>query len=250
MLKKTGDDEGLGFLPQDMPTNFMLFFAVFLAVVLLFMNPKTEQLKKQTAPPMGKITFEIFWCPQVEKKECDIDVDSWTQSKGSEEHGYEPESPVGYSNLGGVTYNLQRDDLGHVYNDPKDPTRNTDSVNYEITSSRGLPPGQHCFNVHLYNLKKGILPVQVNALVQLHRAKPGMRDGKFEPPIIVIERKVELLRNGHEKNVGCLFLDEKGEPMPEKTFQSDSVCLRSPHNMQTGECQDNPGGSDAYGGPG
>mgnify|MGYP001558459356 CR=1 FL=1 len=225
----------------------VIFLGLFVAIIP-FMNPKpTEQIKRQTAPPAGKITVSVTWCPDTKNRECNIDVDSWTQYKGSEEHGFEPEPPVGYSNLGGVTYNLQRDDLGHVYNDPKDPTRNTDEVNFEITSSRGLPPGQHCVNLHLYNLKSGKLPVEARALVELHRVKPGMRDGKFEPPVILIEKTVQLLRNGHEKNVGCFFLDERGEPVPEKTFQSDSICLRSPHNLQSGECQDNPGGSQTPG---
>lgn len=249
MFEEQDEDEGLGFLPQDMPTNFMLFFMIFMAVVLVFMNPQPTEKRKQMVPPAGKITVELFWCPEVDKRECNIDVDSWTQYKGSEDHGYEPETPVGYSNLGGVTYNLQRDDLGHVYNDPKNPLRNTDPVNYEITASRGLPPGQHCVNTHLYNLKDGKLPVQVKALIQLHRAKPGARDGKFEPPTIILEKEIGLLRKGHEKNIGCFFIDEKGEPMPEKAFQSDSICLRSPHNMQTGECQDNDGGGYGSGGP-
>lgn len=244
MLKKKGEEEGLGFLPQDTPTNMMLFFLIFMAVLMLFMNPKpTEQLKQQIVPPSGKITVSVTWCPDPKKRECNIDVDTWTQYKGSEEHGFDPEPPVGYSNLGGVTYNLQRDDLGHVYNDPKDPTRNTDEVNFELTSSRGLPPGQHCVNVHLYNLKSGTLPVSVKSQVELHRAKPGSRNGKFEPPVIIIDRIVELLRNGHERNVGCFFIDEKGELVKEREFQSDSICLRSPQNMQTGECPDSPGGS-------
>lgn len=233
----------------DVAFGFLLAVTALLLIAFLFINKPTEQLKKQIVPPSGKITVSITWCSDPEKRECNIDVDTWTQYKGAEEQGYSPEQPVGYSNLGGVTYNLQRDDLGHVYNDPKNPTRNTDRVNFELTSSRGLPPGQHCVNLHLYNLKDGKLPVDTHALIEFHRAKPGAQEGKYEPPIIILEKDVKLLRNGHEKNVGCFFFDEKGEPMPERTFQSDSICLRAPQNMQTGECQDMPGVNNTWGGP-
>ena len=50
--------------------------------------------------------------------------------------------PVGYSNRGGLFFNLLRDDLG-VY---KDPT----PINYEVAYSRGINPGEHIVNLHLY----------------------------------------------------------------------------------------------------
>ena len=231
------EEVSLGFALQDTFGNLMVAFFILFVAVIPFMNPPTDAMKQMHEPPLGKITITATWCSDPLKLECNIDVDLWTQYRGSVEDRYEAEPPVGYSNLGGVTYNLSRDDLGHVYNDPNDNTRNTDQVNFEVASSRGLPPGEHCFNLHLYNLKNGILPVEVSVIAQLHPTKPGDRSGgKFDPPMIIIEKKVQLLRNGHEKNVGCFVLDKYGQPIPEKTFQSDAICLRSPTNMLSGGC--------------
>ena len=50
--------------------------------------------------------------------------------------------PVGYSNKGGVIFNLLRDDLGK--------RADATGMNYEVSYSRGIPAGEYTVNVHLY----------------------------------------------------------------------------------------------------
>ena len=81
------------------------------------------------------------------------DVDLWVQAPR--------EVPVGFWNLGGTTFNLLRDDLGGE----GDAT----NENYEISYSRGIPPGEYVVNVHMY----GPLPYGVTNPVNVVVSTPN-----------------------------------------------------------------------------
>ena len=80
---------------------------------------------------------EVRWPDQL-----DSDVDLWVQAPG--------DVPVGYSNKGGAIFNLLRDDLGQ--------RADATGMNYEVSYSRGIPPGEYMVNVHLYRNAAGVMP--------------------------------------------------------------------------------------------
>jgi hypothetical protein len=97
----------------------MLALAGFVAIVILLLphiNPPGKEVK--TATPPANVIVEIRWPETLY-----TDVDLWVQGP--------KDKPVGYSNQGGLIFNLLRDDLGHRDDISK--------VNYEVAYSRGRP---------------------------------------------------------------------------------------------------------------
>ena len=108
----------------------LLALTGFISMVILlipFVNPPTEEESSSTPP--GNVIVELFW---DDKR--DVDIDLWVQAPN--------DIPVGYSNKGGLFFNLLRDDLG-IYKD-------NSPVNYEVSYSRGISDGVYIANVHLY----------------------------------------------------------------------------------------------------
>ena len=82
----------------------LLALTGFISMVILlipFVNPPTEEESSSTPP--GNVIVELFW---DDKR--DVDIDLWVQAPD--------DIPVGYSNKGGLFFNLLRDDLG-IYKD-------------------------------------------------------------------------------------------------------------------------------------
>jgi hypothetical protein len=132
------DDDGTNTVFRDV---IFLALAGFVAMVLLLLphlNPPATASEGMPAP--GNVIVEISWSDKV-----DADVDLWVQAPG--------DTPVGYSNKGGVLFNLLRDDLGGQ----SDVT----NVNYEVSYSRGIEPGEYVVNVHLYRDMSNQLPLPV-----------------------------------------------------------------------------------------
>ena len=77
--------------------------------------------------------FELFWDPNL-----DADIDLWVKGPN--------DGSVGYSKPSGLVFNLLRDDRGLV----GDHT----PLNYEISFTRGIIPGEYQANVHLSNMIK------------------------------------------------------------------------------------------------
>lgn len=119
-----------------MPTIFVDFLFLALLAILLLVNPPTEA---DTATPPGNLSVAIAW------PEGDTDVDLWLSGPGQSK-------PTGYSNRGGATWNLLRDDLGLA--------GDTMPLNFENAYSRGLPAGEYIINVHGFRLN-GEVPVSV-----------------------------------------------------------------------------------------
>ncbi len=127
---------------------YMLALLGFVAIVFLllpFLNEPSKKSKDDIIPP-GSVIIEIFWRDDV-----DVDVDLWVQAPG--------DVSVGYSNKGGVIFNLLRDDLG--------TQADVTNRNAEIAYSRGIVPGEYTVNLHLYRNAPQIFPILVKTVLSI-----------------------------------------------------------------------------------
>lgn len=132
----------------------------------------------------GNIMASILW------PSGDVDVDLWVDGPG------EP-VPVGFSNKGGVLWNLLRDDLGSM----PDYT----PLNYENAFTRGIPPGKYRINVQCYRC--AVLPV----VVQIEVSKRA----SSENSITLIGSSTITLRSDHEEKTALAFeIDAAGNVVP------------------------------------
>jgi hypothetical protein len=176
------DDDDGGTVFRDV---IMLALAGFVAMVILILphlNPRGEDAQASTEPP-GNVIVEVRWPDQI-----DSDVDLWVEAPG--------DVPVGYSNKGGAIFNLLRDDLGRK----ADATE----LNYEVTYSRGIPPGEYTINVHLYRNTGGVLPIPVTVVTSVKKSAS-------ERARQLLASKIELGREGQELTVYRFRLSESGD---------------------------------------
>ncbi len=160
-----------------------LALAGFVAMVLLLLphlNPPATADEGTPAP--GNVIVEISWPNQT-----DADVDLWVQAPG--------DVPVGYSNKGGLIFNLLRDDLGGQ----SDVTE----INYEVSYSRGVPAGDYTVNIHLYRDMSGQLPLPVSVSVSV---KPTAQVSAKR----ILTTRIDLLHQGQEITAFRFSLDKKG----------------------------------------
>ncbi|MEE8188803.1 MAG: hypothetical protein V3T80_06300 [Kiloniellales bacterium] len=182
----------LDFLEEDGTSTvfrdvIFLALAGFVAMVLLLLphlNPPATANEGTPAP--GNVIVEISWPDQI-----DADVDLWVEAPG--------DSPVGYSNKGGLIFNLLRDDLGGQ--------ADVTEINYEVSYSRGVPPGEYTVNVHLYRDMSGQLPLSVNVSVSV---KPNSKASAKR----ILTTKLQLKNQGQEKTAFRFSLDDKGKLIP------------------------------------
>ncbi len=177
------DDSGTVF--RDV---IMLALAGFVAVVILMLphlNPPGAKQSEDSEPP-GNVIVEIRWPDEI-----DADVDLWVEAPG--------DVPVGYSNKGGLVFNLLRDDLGK--------RADATGMNYEVSYSRGIPPGEYAVNVHLYRNVAKIYPIPVTIVTSVKR-------NAQESAKQLLASKVELTREGQEITVYRFKLDENGRLQP------------------------------------
>jgi hypothetical protein len=187
------DDDG-GTVFRDV---IMLALAGFVAIVILLLphlNPPGEAAEDTTDPP-GNVIVELRW-----PDELDSDVDLWVEAPG--------DRPVGYSNKGGLIFNLLRDDLGK--------RADATGMNYEISYSRGIVPGEYTINVHLYRNTSSVLPIPVTIVTSVKKnANESARQ--------LLATRTELMREGQELTVFRFRLSEEGDLVP-----------GSVHNLQRG----------------
>jgi hypothetical protein len=183
-LEHLDEDEG-GTVFRDV---IMLALAGFVAMVLLLLphlNPPGEAAKENTQPP-GNVIVEMRW-----PDELDADVDLWVEAPG--------DIPVGYSNKGGVIFNLLRDDLGK--------RADATGMNYEVSYSRGIPAGEYTVNVHLYRNTAGVFPIPVTVVTSVKKSsKESARQ--------LLASNIELAREGEELTVYRFKLSEQGDLVP------------------------------------
>ena len=160
-----------------------LALAGFVAIVLLLLphlNPPAKAEAETNSP--GNVIVELRWPDDLNS-----DVDLWVEAPG--------DKPVGYSNKGGVSFNLLRDDLGNL----ADATR----MNYEVSYSRGVPSGEYTVNVHLYRNLSGAVVVPVTVVVSVKPTEEA-------PAKQILATGVELNHEGQEITAFRFSLDEKG----------------------------------------
>lgn len=160
-----------------------LALAGFVAIVLLLLphlNPPAKADAETNSP--GNVIVELRWPDDLNS-----DVDLWVEAPG--------DKPVGYSNKGGVSFNLLRDDLGNL----ADATR----MNYEVSYSRGVPQGEYTVNVHLYRNLSGAATIPVTVVISV---KPS----EDAPAKQILATGIDLQHEGQEITAFRFSLDEKG----------------------------------------
>ena len=183
-LEHFDSDDGSNTVFRDV---IFLALAGLVAMVLLLLphlNPPATASEGTPAP--GNVIVEISWPEKV-----DADVDLWVQAPG--------DVPVGYSNKGGLIFNLLRDDLGGQ--------ADVTAINYEVSYSRGVPSGEYTVNVHLYRNMSASLPLPVNVSVSV-KASPSQAAKR------ILTTKLNLDHQGQEITAFRFSLTEEGRLAP------------------------------------
>jgi hypothetical protein len=183
-----------GVLFRDVLSLALLGFLAVIVLLLPHVDPKGVETASN-APAPGNVIVEITW-PQ----DMNADVDLWVQAPG--------DIPVGYSNKGGVVFNLLRDDLGMYL----DPTR----INHETAYSRGIIAGEYVVNAHAYRVdRNNPPPIEVRAAVSV-RSTEVLDDGSpFVAPLL--GTTAELKQQGEEITLFRFQLAADGSVIPNST---------------------------------
>ncbi len=171
-----------GIVFRDFSMLMVLGFVAMVVWLLPHINPPADSSE---AEPPGNLIVAVTW------PEGDTDIDLWVTGPGEL-------NPVGYSNKGGVLFNLLRDDLG----DRPDAT----PLNYENAYSRGIVPGEYIVNLHCYRCP--VVPQKVHIEVSINNSKS--RKGTKR----VAGTSLELTANGQEKTALRFKLDGRGKVEP------------------------------------
>ena len=183
------EDDEASTVFRDVIMLVLMGFVAIAVLLLPHLNPPVKA-DESTAPP-GNVIVEVRWPDDV-----DTDVDLWVQAPG--------DAPVGYSNLGGLVFDLLRDDRGHY--------RDAAALNYEVAFSRGAPAGDYTVNLHLYSNNQGTLPVTVQVTVSV-RADGGRTIRR------IAFREVALTHVGEELTVLRFSLTDGGSLVPGSVHQ-------------------------------
>jgi hypothetical protein len=180
-----GDDSDIVF--RDL---IMLTLSGFVTVAVLLLphigESKARSTATETTEPPGNVILEARWPDDM-----DVDVDLWVQAPA--------DVPVGYSNKGGVVFNLLRDDLGK--------RADATAMNYEVSYSRGMPAGEYTVNVHLYRNTARVSSIPVTIVASV---KKSMQESARQ----ILSSKVDLTREGQEQTVFRFRLNDRGELVP------------------------------------
>ena len=176
------DDDAGGTVFRDVVMLALVGFVAIVVMLLPHLNPPGAKTADNMTPP-GNVIVEIRWPDEI-----DADVDLWVQAPG--------DVPVGYSNKGGVVFNLLRDDLGNRID--------VTGLNYETSYSRGLQPGEYTVNLHLYRNPSGVYPIPVTVVTSVKRnAKETARQ--------LLASDVLLVSEGEEVTVYRFDLSKDGD---------------------------------------
>jgi len=146
---------------------------LFVLLMILILLPHSRADDPAETPP-GTLVAEIQW-PFAHNS----DVDLWLLAPGGGR-------AVGYSNKGGLLWNLLRDDLGST-------TGDISEANFEVSYSRGIVDGEYQLNVHMYRTFSD-LPVTVAVVVKLNIPENNTVQRLFA-------KRVELVNIGQELTV-------------------------------------------------
>ena len=185
-LDQFDDEDVNGTVFRDVITLALCGFVAVVILLLPHLNPKQEAKAAVASTVPGNVMIEARWADEL-----DSDIDLWVQAPG--------DVPVGYSNKSGVIFNLLRDDLGRN----ADPTQ----LNYEVTYSRGVPPGEYAVNLHMYRNKSKVSPVKVTVVTSVK--KPNSESAKQ-----ILTSSIDLMAENQETTVYRFKLTEAGELVP------------------------------------
>ncbi|MGQ9366038.1 hypothetical protein [Azospirillum sp. A39] len=192
------DEDDSGTIFRDVITLALCGFVAVVILLLPHIHPDARRSGEAEAAAPGNVMIEARWPDEV-----DADVDLWVRAPG--------DVPVGYSNKSGVIFNLLRDDLGRN----ADPTK----LNYEVSYTRGVPPGEYAVNLHLYRNKSLTSPIPVTVVTSV---KSPAGDVTRQ----ILSTTVDLSREGQETTVYRFKLSETGA-LDDKSVNSLPVALRS-----------------------
>jgi hypothetical protein len=185
-LDQFDEEDVNGTVFRDVITLALCGFVAVVILLLPHLNPKQEAQAATASMVPGNVMVEARWADEL-----DTDVDLWVQAPG--------DVPVGYSNKSGLIFNLLRDDLGRN----ADPTQ----LNYEVSYSRGIPPGEYAVNLHMYRNKSKVSPVKVTVVTSVK--KPGAESAKQ-----ILTSSIDMMAENQETTVYRFKLTEAGELVP------------------------------------
>ncbi len=177
------------------PSLIAFVDVLFAILYIFFLMPHQVSVAEaeETVSP-GTIAVELQWPPGPG------DVDLWVQAPRG--------TPVGYSNKGGVVFNLLRDDLGYS----ADPS----PYNREYSFSRGAEAGEWAVNVHMYNWHGQTFPILCNVVVTMLRGAELVK---------IFDGTISLTHVGEEVTVIRFTLDDNGKVIARSNIP---IALRSP----------------------
>ena len=179
----------------------LLALSGFIAIVILFLpwlNFKNKNIVIKE--PVGSVIFELYWSDKI-----DADLDLWVKGPN--------DSAVGYSNPSSLVFNLLRDDRGL--------TADHTPLNYEISFTRGIMPGEYQANVHLF--KNDLKKQKIQATVIASLVNPDRNYRKK-----ILQKEVTLTHEGMEKTVLRFKLDNNFKLVP-NSFNSLRKTLIGKH---------------------
>ncbi len=177
------EDDSTGTVFRDVILLALIGFVAMVIMLLPHISPKKKETEDHRAP--GNVIVEMHW-----PNEMPYDVDLWVKAPN--------ESPVGFWNQGAMIFNLLRDDLG-IEGDAT-------NENYEVSYSRGIPPGEYIVNAHMYgNVKKGTT-VPVTIVVSV---KPRVGDTRQ-----ILETTINLVRRNQEVTAFRFRLNSEADVVP------------------------------------
>ena len=161
----------------------MLALIGFVAMVIMLLPHITRETRQtHETPAPGNVIVEMHWPSDLPN-----DVDLWVKAPD--------EAPVGFWNQGGPVFNLLRDDLGAI----GDAT----NENYEVSYSRGIPPGEYVVNVHMYGPPPKGRNIPVKVVVSVKRPLEETRQ--------LLETTVTLERHNQEETAFRFRLTDDGD---------------------------------------
>ena len=169
-------------------TLIVLFGFISIVVLLLPHIKQAEEVEAGEKPP-GNLTVMITW-----PANWDTDVDLWVLAPG--------DRPVGYSNRGGIVFDLLRDDRGNIFDEY--------ALNYEYAFTRGVPEGEYVVNLHLFGNPQGAYPVPVTVEVSLSKEDPT----RTVRTLLIADRPILLQKTGDEITVFRFRMTKDGRIVP------------------------------------
>lgn len=167
---------------RDLQTAVIGMLIGMLVILMLFLNPAAKS-KSEEERQRGNFRIEIIWPNSM-----DVDIDLWCKAPG--------DVPVGYSNKGGLVFDLVRDDLGHY--------QDLTGINYEMMFSKGNPSGEYICNVHWFGNAAKVSRVPVEMIITYRTDDTNAKGSSHK----MIHSKVELFHQGEELTVARWTLDK------------------------------------------